>query len=103
MSQQTVGNTANLEVQSKSDEGRFYGEMPLAMDYPCIVNGLLENHKIVLQSNLEKVQIEFANCAMQDEKWQERNEKLMKCKMIGANILLIGIIEADLAAMMSAS
>ena len=76
----------NASMQKMNDD-QFYGKISNDEDYvkQCAVMSIIRNQKVMLDDDLTEAKIKFAEAALIEDNWLEknkRNAKLLKVKFV---------------------
>lgn len=92
----------NASMQKMNDD-QFYGKISNDEDYvkQCAVMSIIRNQKVMLDDDLTEAKIKFAEAALIEDNWLEKNKREMKCKVIEGQICMLNKIERELENMIS--
>jgi len=65
------------------------------------VIGLILSQRIILDEVLSEAKLRYADIALKDESWHEKNDQKIRCRMIEAQIMILNKLERDCMAMFS--
>ncbi len=94
---------AKNDTMQKMNEEQFYGQISSDEDYvkQCAVMSIIRNQKVMLDDELSEAKLKFADAALDENNWLERNKREMKCKVIEGQISMLCKIERELENMIS--
>lgn len=94
---------AKNEPIQKMNDDQFYGKISNDDEYvkQCAVMSIIRNQKVMLDDDLTEAKIKFAEAALIEDNWLERNKREMKCKVIEGQICMLNKIERELENMIS--
>lgn len=65
--------------------------MPKSMDKmpECAIVGLIKNHKLMLEENLQDAKLRYAEASLDDDNWSGKYERKTECKIIEGQMSIL--------------
>ena len=100
MSNTTVEKTN--EVIPSTAGNQFFGKIPEREENfrECAIIGLIKNQKIVLEEELEKAKLKYADAMLEKDNWSEKYEMQTACRILESQIHILSKMESDIENML---
>lgn len=93
--------TEGKETQGMRSDEIMQHSAQATKERESFIIGLIRNQRLMLDAALEEAKLRFADIALADDNWQEKNDRRIICKTIEAQITILNKLERDYMAMFS--
>lgn len=96
---QTVEKMADEKANMMGNQ--FFGEVSHDEPKECAVMGLIKNQIIVLDEELNKAKLRYADVALEEENWSAKYERKQACKILEGQIAILNKLQNDFENMLT--